>query len=158
MIFLMLFNLLALVLPLLLGVRLAAAVFSSRSRAAIRKHPFAHLLFLGVILFLWFAPWGTALGNVAARIDSSREKFRLHGASYIDNVRTRIAFCRILKDRYGIFCPPIRGCIVMSFNDIRYEQAYDRVMLSAITSYFGRDIVEECRMAARNETMQPGQP
>lgn len=150
----MLFNLLALLLPLLLGVRLLAALFSSASRASVLKHPVLHLLLLGAILFLWFAPWGTALGYVAAKVDSSQKRFRLNTVPYADNVKARIAFTRVLKDRYGIFCPPIHGCIIFSLNDIRFEQAYDRVMLPAIERHFGRNIMDECRMEANCETIR----
>jgi hypothetical protein len=142
----------ALLVTFLLGVRFFVAVFSSQSRTAIARHPILHLLLLVFVLFVWFAPWGSALGFVAAKYDASRGVFHLYSAPFRADLKSRIAFSRILRDRYGLFCSPMRGCIVFSYNDILFEHSYDAVMLPAIALHFGRDIVEECRIAAAYET------
>ena len=141
-----------LLLTLLLGVRLLVAIFSTKSRRALSEYPVLHCLAVSVCFLFWFVPWGSSLGFVAGKLDSTRDRFSLHNVPFQARPNVRIAFSRILRDRYGIYCQPLRGCIVFSHNDATFERSYDSVMLSAIKSHFGRDIIAECQRAAYDET------
>ncbi len=154
MILVALLDLLALALPLLLVVRLLAAPFSADTRAELKNHPLRHVLLVVFTLFLWFAPWGIPLGYLAAQMDSLRGTYRLNSTPFLPDFKTRRALARILHDRYGIPSATIHGCLVVNINDILFESAYDRVMLPAIQKHFGRDIIEECKLAAISETVK----
>lgn len=152
MILLPVFYFLALILPLMVAVRLVMAVFSARTRAEIKHEPFRHLLLLGTAVGLWVVPWGGPLGYLSAQMDVLRGSYHLNFSPRLPDVRSRIAFSRILQERYGIFCPPLRSCLIISMEEIRFESAYDAVMIPAIERHFGRDIIEECKLAAGYET------
>ncbi|CAN5769356.1 hypothetical protein BH09VER1_BH09VER1_45850 [soil metagenome] len=154
MILLFLFYFLALILPVVVAVRLVMAVFSASTRAEIEREPLRHLLLLGTAVFLWVAPWGEPLGYLAAQGDALRGSYHLNSNPLRADVKSRIAFSRLLRDRYGIFSPALRSCMVISMDEIRFESAYDSVMLPAIQRHFGRDVVEECKLAAGYETMK----
>jgi len=139
------------IVAMALLVRGIAAIFSSNSRSAIGKHPFVHAALLIFVLAVWFVPWGAPLGAVAAVMDSQSARYRLYSVPIRDRIGVRIAYSRILKDRYDISSSPMRGCLVFSMNDVAYERAYDAVMIPAIKQHFGRDILAECEDAAGHE-------
>ena len=137
--------LLSVLLALGIGARLIAAIFSSRSRDAMASHPVAHMLLIGFVIFAWFVPWGLGLGYLAAKWDISRGHYEI--AKY-GLVRTPLSiYSRLLKERYNIKCSTASGCMVMP-SEVEFKNAYNAVAVPAIIDHFGKDVFEECKVAA----------
>ena len=157
------FYFLGVVLTTFLGVVFISALCSSRIRHGVSRHLVFYLSLIAFILYFWFASWGSTLGFFKAKMDLRRGIFHIYSIPFqAENRRlrgratfkTRIAFSRILKERYGVWCPPIRGCFIFSSKDLLFERAYDLEMLPAIEKHFRHDIMEECMQAALYETME----
>jgi len=152
---LLLFYLAGVVTTLVLFVRIVGAVFSSRIRSDITKHRIFNAAILQFVLIFWFIPWHGPLGYIAGTIASYCDRLTLYRPPFQAPPQTKIAFSEIIKDRYNIICPPIRGCMVISFKDSNYEQAHDQVILAEIHDRFDHDVISECKLAAINQTTTP---
>lgn len=151
MLLVFLLNIVAVLLPLTLIAQALAAPFATRTQPKTRGDSLYIFLLVAFSLFLWLAPWGSALGYLSARMDLLGGGYQLYSVPALPSEKTRLAFARILRDRYAIPCTWGGPCIT-TFSETRFHAAYDRVMLPAIQKHFGRDILEECKLAAISET------
>ena len=155
MFWLSLFELIGFLLSFLFLVRLFASAFSDKSRSLISKHPFRHAAWFLFIILFWSGYGGNTLGFLAAKVDLAQGKYHLHGCTLQGPLKLKLAYCRILRERYNISCPPLRGCIVLTNNTINSERYYDSIVASAVIARFQRDIFKECELAARHEIETP---
>ena len=147
---LLVFYLLAAFVTLLALVRAVMLLVSARSRAQFTRRPFGTWLLLALLILVWFTPWGIPLGYLTARLEL---RHRLALASPpLPEARDPETFSRILKDRYGIHCPPAKAHAFLSTQDLNFHGGYNTAMRAAITRHYGRDIISECEQAARDET------
>jgi hypothetical protein len=142
------------ILTLLLTVRGFCALFSTRSREAIRKHPIVHGTLFMMTLLIWFAPWGAPIGTLQAASDNRAGVFRLHTIQVPGPARVRFALSEILQEKYGVRYMPLRGCIALSRNEQRYQRAYDQAMLPALQTRFGSDFLKESLAEAEERATQ----
>ena len=131
-----------------------ASMVSLRARLDIGRHFWANASLLGFVVVFWFLPWGSTLGAIDGSIDSWRHTWQLNCPPRNIPTRERFVFSRVLRDRYGVFCSPVHGCIVLSRNDVTFEQAHDAMIVPAIVRHFGFDIFADCEQAAHDETQR----
>lgn len=154
MILLLPFYLVGVVFTLFMGGKILLACFSKRVRGDFERHPYFHLFLLGFVAVFWLAPWGGPLGYLGGKMDATH-RFFLHRTPFSRwETTTRIAYDRILRDRYGIQCAT-PSCFFLTSHDINFNNAYDEVMRGAILKHYGRDVLAECEQAARDETGVP---
>jgi hypothetical protein len=146
----LLVEIVGLLFTLLLVVRAIGLLFSPKLRSHIADHPIRHIFWFVLVIFFFFGSFGRPLGYLAAKIDLNRRHYELQSSGISAPPKIRIVCSRLLRERYGIVCPPIAGCIV-SHNEIAFQKAYDSVARPAIIAFFGHDVFAECEHDARVE-------
>jgi hypothetical protein len=104
----------------------------------------AIFVIIALVVLTYFAAW--PWGWLKAQSDLRQGKYEIKRGGLMRGTDDLTA--QLLKDRYGVKCSSVGGCMMLP-HQISYMEGYNSASKSAIIKHFGKDTFTEIRKDVR---------